>query len=49
MLLSYEWLAEYVDISDRTPAELAELYTEHVAEVDAVLEPGGGWPSVGST
>lgn len=46
MLLSYDWLNDHVDLSDVTPEQLAELLTVHVAEVDGVGEPGGGWPGV---
>ena len=46
MRLSVEWLGEHVDLSDQTPEGLGDLITLHVAEVDDVGEPGGGWPGV---
>ncbi|MEM7166759.1 MAG: phenylalanine--tRNA ligase subunit beta [Planctomycetota bacterium] len=46
MLLSYDWLNDHVDLKDVSPEQLAELVTVHLAEVDGVGEPGGGWPGV---
>ncbi len=46
MLLSVEWLQEFVDLGGIDPAQLGELFTLHVAEVDTVSEPGGGWLGV---
>jgi phenylalanyl-tRNA synthetase beta chain len=43
MRLSIDWLADHVDLGGLAPAELGELFTLHVAEVDAVVEP---WPGV---
>lgn len=40
MLISYEWLKEYVDVSDISPEELAEQLTLHGVEVDAVKHLG---------
>ena len=36
MRVSYQWLADYVDLSDITPQELAEKLTRSGVEVDAV-------------
>ncbi|SDN56664.1 phenylalanine--tRNA ligase subunit beta [Alkalicoccus daliensis] len=36
MLISYEWLKEYIDLSDVSPEELADKLTLHGVEVDAV-------------
>ncbi|WP_134684695.1 phenylalanine--tRNA ligase subunit beta [Brevibacillus migulae] len=36
MRVSYQWLSEYVDLSDITPEELAEKLTRSGVEVDAV-------------
>ncbi|MDH3592233.1 MAG: phenylalanine--tRNA ligase subunit beta, partial [Planctomycetota bacterium] len=46
MLLSVEWLSDHVDLDGIDPAELGELFTLHVAEVDGVSVPGNGWPGV---
>ncbi len=40
MLISYQWLSNYVDISDITPQQLADELTLHGVEVDAVEELG---------
>ena len=36
MRVSYQWLSEYVDLSDTTPHQLAELLTRSGIEVEAV-------------
>lgn len=36
MRVSYQWLSEYVDLSDTTPQQLAELLTRSGIEVEAV-------------
>ena len=46
MKLSVEWLKEYVDLDGLEPSALGDLFTLHVAEVDSVTSPGGGWPGV---
>ncbi len=46
MRLSVEWLADHVDLSGISPERLGELLTLHVAEVEEVSLPGGGWPGV---
>jgi len=46
MRLSIDWLRDHVDLGGKSPAEVAELYTLHVAEVNEVVEPGGGWPGI---
>ncbi|WP_147803439.1 phenylalanine--tRNA ligase subunit beta [Alkalicoccus halolimnae] len=40
MLISYQWLNEYVDIADLSPEEVAEKLTLHGVEVDAVKHLG---------
>ncbi|MED4753835.1 phenylalanine--tRNA ligase subunit beta [Brevibacillus choshinensis] len=42
MKVSYQWLAEYVDLSDCTPHELAEKLTRSGVEVDAVESRNAG-------
>jgi hypothetical protein len=37
MRLSIDWLADHVDLGGLAPAELGELFTLHVAEVDPVV------------
>jgi len=44
--LSIPWLSRFVTLDDLAPAAVGEAYTLHVAQVDEVLEPGGGWPGV---
>lgn len=46
MKVSYNWLAEYVDIEDITPYDLAEKLTAAGVEVDAVIETGKGIENV---
>jgi len=46
MRLSVEWLSDHVDLSGLAPERLGELLTLHVAEVEEVSLPGGGWPGV---
>ncbi len=36
MRISYRWLNRHVDLSDLAPAQVADLLTHHVAEVDGV-------------
>ncbi|MDJ0973407.1 MAG: phenylalanine--tRNA ligase subunit beta, partial [Planctomycetota bacterium] len=40
MILSYRWLTELVDLGDRTPDEVAEIITFHIAEVEEVEHVG---------
>ena len=42
MKVSYKWLKEYLDLSDVTPAELAEKMSRTGIEVDDVVYPGKG-------
>ena len=42
MKVSYQWLSEYVDLSDITPQELAEKLTASGIEVDAVESRNAG-------
>lgn len=42
MKVSYKWLKEYLDLSDVTPAELAEKMSRTGIEVDDVIYPGKG-------
>ncbi|GIO04705.1 phenylalanine--tRNA ligase beta subunit [Brevibacillus reuszeri] len=42
MKVSYQWLAEYVDLSDTNPQELAEKLTRSGVEVDAVESRNAG-------
>lgn len=42
MKVSYQWLSEYVDLTDVTPHELAELLTRSGVEVDAVESRNAG-------
>ncbi len=42
MKVSYQWLAEYVDLTDCTPQELAEKLTRSGVEVDAVESRNAG-------
>lgn len=42
MKVSYQWLSEYVDLSDCTPQELAEKLTRSGVEVDAVESRNAG-------
>jgi len=46
MRLSVDWLADHVDLSGLAPERLGELLTLHVAEVEEVALPGGGWPGI---
>ena len=46
MRWSMEWLSDFVDLSDLDPQEVGESITLHTAEVDEVIESGGGWPGV---
>lgn len=46
MRVSYNWLAEYVDLKDITPYELADKLTAAGVEVDAVIEEGKGIENV---
>ena len=42
MKLSYEWLNEYIDLSQITPQELGEKMSRTGIEVDSVTVPGEG-------
>ncbi len=46
MQWSVDWLADFVDLDGLDPCDIGERITLHTAEVDDVLEPGGGWPGV---
>ncbi|MHC4955027.1 MAG: phenylalanine--tRNA ligase subunit beta [Planctomycetota bacterium] len=46
MQWSIDWLSDFVDLDGVDPKDLGEAITLHTAEVDGVLEPGGGWPGV---
>ncbi|GLC88351.1 phenylalanine--tRNA ligase subunit beta [Lysinibacillus piscis] len=46
MLVSLEWLKEYVQIQDLTPAQLAEKITRSGIEVDAVIDRANGMEKV---
>lgn len=40
MLISLNWLNDYVDLSDQSPERIAELLSLHTAEVEGILEVG---------
>lgn len=42
MKLSYNWLNDYVNISDLSAKEVAEKLTMHTSEVDSITEIGAG-------
>lgn len=42
MLISYQWLNEYVDLSDITPEELADKMSRTGIEVEEVIHPDAG-------
>lgn len=42
MLISYNWLKEYVDVSKYTPEQIAEKLTSGGIEVDYIHRPGEG-------
>ncbi|MGJ9382974.1 phenylalanine--tRNA ligase subunit beta [Salipaludibacillus sp. CF4.18] len=42
MLVSYQWLKEYIDIDDLSPQEIAEKLTRSGVEVDAVTDLNQG-------
>lgn len=46
MRLSLDWIGDHVDLSGLAPQRAGELFTLHVAEVEEVHLPGGGWPGV---
>ena len=46
MQWSVDWLSDFVQLDDLDARELGERITLHTAEVDDVIEPGGGWPGV---
>lgn len=46
MLVSYNWLKEYVDLSDITAKELAEKITRSGIEVDGVIQKSAGVKNV---
>jgi phenylalanyl-tRNA synthetase beta chain len=43
MRLSFDWLADHIDLAEETPASVAELINLHVAEVEEATDR---WPGV---
>ena len=46
MLVSLNWLKDYVNTKDLAPAELAEKITRSGIEVDAVIDRASGMSNV---